>query len=60
MQIWEAVCDPRANTRIASFTAVAGPNLDHVGITLRELASQPRRAVRLVASTDQRPNCDRR
>lgn len=49
VQIWEAVCDPRANTRIASFTAIAGPNLDHVGITLRELASQPPRVMRLAA-----------
>ncbi|MFE9320136.1 alpha/beta fold hydrolase [Nocardia sp. NPDC052278] len=49
VQVWEAVCDPRANTRIASFTAVAGPNLDHVGMTLRELAGQPRRALELIA-----------
>ncbi|MET8873760.1 alpha/beta fold hydrolase [Nocardia sp. NPDC004604] len=49
VQAWEAVCDPRANTRIASFTAVAGPNLDHVGLTLRELAAQPGRALRLIA-----------
>ncbi|MEV0296856.1 alpha/beta fold hydrolase [Nocardia sp. NPDC050710] len=48
VQIWEAVCDPRANTRIASFTAIAGPNLDHVGITLRELVTKPERAGQLL------------
>ncbi|MGQ4618516.1 alpha/beta fold hydrolase [Nocardia sp. R7R-8] len=38
VQLWEAVCDERANTRIASFTAIAGPNLDHLGLWLRALA----------------------
>jgi pimeloyl-ACP methyl ester carboxylesterase len=37
VQLWEAVCDERANTRIASFTAIAGPNLDHLGLWLRAL-----------------------
>ncbi|MEV0248304.1 alpha/beta fold hydrolase [Nocardia sp. NPDC050712] len=48
VQAWEAVCDERANTRIASFTAISGPNLDHVGTTLRELVSEPSRAAQLV------------
>ncbi|WP_216906787.1 alpha/beta fold hydrolase [Nocardia noduli] len=48
VQIWEAVCDARANTRIASFTAIAGPNLDHVGITLRELIRDPGYAAQLL------------
>ncbi|MFQ6328975.1 alpha/beta fold hydrolase [Nocardia sp. CWNU-33] len=39
VQAWEAVCDPRANTRVASFTAISGPNLDHVGMLLRDIAS---------------------
>lgn len=47
VQIWEAVCDPRANTRIASFTAISGPNLDHTGMLLRELAFQPGRLGKL-------------
>ncbi|MFR9749448.1 alpha/beta fold hydrolase [Nocardia sp. 004] len=37
VQLWEAVCDERANTRIASFTAISGPNLDHLGMWLRML-----------------------
>ncbi|MGW4741148.1 alpha/beta fold hydrolase [Nocardia xishanensis] len=47
IQGWEAVCDPRANTRIASFTAISGPNLDHLGAQLRELAARPHRIRRL-------------
>ncbi|GAA5049478.1 alpha/beta fold hydrolase [Nocardia callitridis] len=35
VQLWEAACDPRANTRVASFTAISGPNLDHLGLWLR-------------------------
>ncbi|WP_330231284.1 alpha/beta fold hydrolase [Nocardia sp. NBC_00508] len=42
VQLWEAVCDERANTRIASFTAIAGPNLDHLGLCLRALAPRAR------------------
>ncbi|MCP2275803.1 alpha/beta fold hydrolase [Nocardia amikacinitolerans] len=49
IQGWEAVCDPRANTRIASFTAISGPNLDHLGVQLRELAVRPHRIQRLLA-----------
>ncbi|MEU8901710.1 alpha/beta fold hydrolase [Nocardia sp. NPDC048505] len=48
VQAWEAVCDERANTRIASFTAISGPNLDHVGMTLRELVFDPARAAQLL------------
>lgn len=32
---WEAVCDPGAAGRIASYTSVSGPNLDHLGLWLR-------------------------
>ncbi|MGK8486242.1 alpha/beta fold hydrolase [Nocardia asiatica] len=40
VQLWEAVCDERAGTRVASFTAIAGPNLDHLGLWLRALATR--------------------
>ncbi|MGW4328020.1 alpha/beta fold hydrolase [Nocardia sp. NPDC004573] len=46
VQLWEAVCDERANTRIASFTAIAGPNLDHLGLWLRALAPRAGRELR--------------
>ncbi|PXX70675.1 pimeloyl-ACP methyl ester carboxylesterase [Nocardia tenerifensis] len=42
VQLWEAVCDSRANTRIASFTAISGPNLDHLGLWLRAVAPHVR------------------
>ncbi|WP_051027701.1 alpha/beta fold hydrolase [Nocardia higoensis] len=32
---WEVVADPRARDRIASFTALSGPNLDFLGAYLR-------------------------
>lgn len=43
VQLWEAVCDERANTRVASFTAISGPNLDHLGLWLRALAPRAHR-----------------
>src|SRR5690242_20660838 len=30
IQVWEAVCEPQAAARVASFTSVSGPNLDHL------------------------------
>ena len=30
VQAWEAVCEPGAAHRVASFTSISGPNLDHV------------------------------
>ncbi|WP_067529390.1 SDR family oxidoreductase [Nocardia uniformis] len=35
VQVWEAVCEPDAAARIASFTSVSGPNLDHLGAWVR-------------------------
>ncbi len=35
VQAWEAVCEPRAAERIASFTSVSGPNLDHLAKWMR-------------------------
>ncbi|MVU83358.1 SDR family oxidoreductase [Nocardia sp. ET3-3] len=35
VQMWEAVCEPRAVGRVASFTSVSGPNLDHLGAWAR-------------------------
>ncbi|MBF6167838.1 alpha/beta fold hydrolase [Streptomyces gardneri] len=45
VQLWEAVYDERANTRVASFTAIAGPNLDHLGLWLRALAPRAGREI---------------
>ncbi|MFC9434637.1 SDR family oxidoreductase [Nocardia sp. NPDC057030] len=41
VQVWEAVCEPRAAARIASFTSVSGPNLDHIGNWMRNRLSRP-------------------
>lgn len=30
VETWEAVCEPGAQERIASFTSISGPNLDHL------------------------------
>lgn len=41
VQAWEAVCDPRAQTRMASFTSISGPNIDHVGWWVRNSLRRP-------------------
>jgi pimeloyl-ACP methyl ester carboxylesterase len=50
IQSWEAVCEPWAVDRIASFTSISGPNLDHVGRWLRRsvLPPTPRGVAQLV------------
>ncbi len=45
---WEAVCEPGAEKRFASFTSISGPNLDHLAHWLRHDVS-PRKAVHLAA-----------
>ncbi|MEV6274840.1 SDR family oxidoreductase [Nocardia sp. NPDC051832] len=41
VQVWEAVCEPQAKARVASFTSVSGPNLDHIGKWMRDRLSRP-------------------
>lgn len=50
VQAWEAVCAPDAADRIASFTSISGPNLDHVATWTRRtlLRPTPGRIARLV------------
>lgn len=38
VQSWEAVCSPAAVDRIASFTSISGPNLDHMAHWVRRQA----------------------
>ncbi len=40
VEMWEAVCEPQAADRVASFTSVSGPNLDHLGAWTRTQLSQ--------------------
>jgi pimeloyl-ACP methyl ester carboxylesterase len=39
VEAWEAVCEQGAAERIASFTSVSGPNLDHLGKWMRRRIS---------------------
>lgn len=41
IQSWEAVTEPGARRRIASYTTISGPCLDHVGHWLRRRAARP-------------------
>lgn len=41
IQAWEAVCDPGAEERFASFTSMSGPNLDHLAVWTREHVRRP-------------------
>lgn len=41
IQAWHAVTDPRAADRIASYTTMSGPCLDHVGFWIRRRLSHP-------------------
>ncbi|HSV38485.1 MAG TPA: alpha/beta fold hydrolase, partial [Nocardioidaceae bacterium] len=41
VQVWEAVCEPEAELRIASFTSVSGPNLDAMSRWFRRGLSRP-------------------
>lgn len=50
LQSWEAVTDPERNHRIASYTTISGPCLDHVGHALRANLRHPtpRRVLRVL------------
>lgn len=41
IQAWHAATDPRAARRIASFTSISGPCLDHTGFWFRERLRRP-------------------
>lgn len=42
VQVWEAICEPGAETRIASFTSISGPSLDHMGTWLQNPRLTPK------------------
>ncbi|WP_238774369.1 alpha/beta fold hydrolase [Prescottella equi] len=44
VETWEAVCEPGAGERIASYTSISGPNLDHLGAWMRRRLAQRRPA----------------
>jgi NAD(P)-dependent dehydrogenase (short-subunit alcohol dehydrogenase family) len=41
IQAWEAVTDPDRQHRIASFTTISGPCLDHIGMWIRRRMARP-------------------
>ena len=41
VQAWEAVCDDPAADRIASFTSISGPNIDHLSHWVRHRLARP-------------------
>jgi NAD(P)-dependent dehydrogenase (short-subunit alcohol dehydrogenase family) len=41
IQAWEAVTEERATARIASYTSISGPCLDHIGHWMRRRFSRP-------------------
>ena len=41
IQAWEAVTDPDRQHRIASFTTISGPCLDHIGVWMRRTMRVP-------------------
>ncbi|PZS19750.1 MAG: short chain dehydrogenase [Pseudonocardiales bacterium] len=41
IQSWPAICSPRFATRVASFTSISGPSLDHAGTWMREATKHP-------------------
>lgn len=49
VQAWPALDDPRLAGRIASFTSVSGPSLDHAGVWFRDARAHPRPALRQLA-----------
>jgi pimeloyl-ACP methyl ester carboxylesterase len=49
IQCWPALTDPRLAGRIATFTSVSGPSLDHASAWLRASRAHPRAALRQLA-----------
>lgn len=41
IQVWEAVCEPGAEQRVASFVTMSGPNLDHLAMWVRRTLRRP-------------------
>ena len=41
IQLWEVVCEPGAEQRIASFTSISGPALDHAAHWVRSRLARP-------------------
>jgi pimeloyl-ACP methyl ester carboxylesterase len=49
IQSWPALTDPRAAGRIAGFTSISGPSLEHAAVWLRGLRGDPKPRLRQLA-----------
>lgn len=46
VQCWPALTDPRLSGRIAGYTSISGPSLDHMGARARQVPAHPAASVR--------------
>ena len=46
IQSWPTLADPRVEGRVASFTSISGPSIDHAGAWLRGIRNHPRAVLR--------------
>lgn len=51
IQLWQALAEPRFAGRVATFTSISGPSLDHVGAWFRERRHPGESLRQLLAST---------
>lgn len=51
VQAWPALTDERLAGRIASFTSISGPSLDHVGVWMRALPRHPKAGLKQLAES---------
>jgi pimeloyl-ACP methyl ester carboxylesterase len=51
IQLWEPLSQPRFAARVATFTSISGPSLDHVGAWFRDRRHVPASLRQLLAST---------
>jgi pimeloyl-ACP methyl ester carboxylesterase len=51
MQLWEPLAEPRFASRVATFTSISGPSLDHAGVWLRDRGHLGATLRQLAAST---------
>lgn len=49
IQGWAALTDPELGGRVASYTSISGPSLDHASVWLRRWRAHPRAALRQLA-----------
>jgi pimeloyl-ACP methyl ester carboxylesterase len=51
IQIWDALTEEKYAHRVASFTSISGPSLDHAGLWMRGVIRHPRAALKQLLSS---------